>query len=101
MLDMTGRWDIEWASALGTEHITLNITMQDGAIVGTATDDVGEYQLTDGRIDGDQASGAFRMTKPIPLTVTFTVRVKGDALTGKAKAGILPAAPVTGHRVAQ
>ncbi|MFJ4166930.1 hypothetical protein ACIPY5_15370 [Microbacterium sp. NPDC089698] len=98
MLDITGRWDIEWASAFGTEHITLNLIADGDVITGTARDDVGEYALTNGVVAGDQVSGEFRMVKPIPLTVTFTAKVRGDTLAGKAKAGVLPAAPITGYR---
>lgn len=96
---ITGRWDIEWASALGTEHIRLELVADGATITGVAHDDVGEYRLENGVIDGDTATGSFRMTKPIPLTVTFEVRIRGDAMTGRAKAGILPAAPVTGQRL--
>lgn len=98
--DVIGRWNIEWASPLGTEYITLDLTADGDTITGVTRDDVGEYLLENAAIDGDKVTGSFRMTKPIPLTVTFDVKIRGTAMTGKAKAGILPAAPITGHRSA-
>ncbi len=63
---------------------------------GAATEEV---ELTDVVLDGSRLTWAQSITRPMRLNLTFDVTVDGDRLTGRSKAGRLPAAKVTGYRV--
>ncbi|WP_366348697.1 hypothetical protein [Paenibacillus amylolyticus] len=39
------------------------------------------------------------MSKPMKLQLHFEVIVQGDVMSGTAKAGLLPASKLTGHRL--
>jgi hypothetical protein len=55
--------------------------------------------IKEGSIKGNHLGWKFDLKKPMPLTVTFTLQLDGDAMTGTGKAGVFPPAPVSALRV--
>jgi hypothetical protein len=69
---------------------TLTGTMQDANQPAMA--------IKEGSIKGNHLGWKFDLKKPIALTVTFTLKLDGDAMTGTGKAGMFPPAPVSATR---
>ncbi len=47
---------------------------------------------------GNLLKWEMKVTKPMPLTLKYELRVEGDTISGKAKLGILGTAKVSGQR---
>lgn len=97
-----GTWDLVVNTPIGKQQALLILAAQDGVLRGVARDprDGQEYTLTDLELDGNRLRWGQSITKPMRLDITFDVTVDGEHMTGRAKAGRLPAATVSGHRIA-
>ena len=58
--------------------------------------------LKEGRVkvynDGDTLTFSAAITTPFPMTLEFTAKVEGDAMSGMVKAGSFGSFPITGTR---
>ena len=95
-----GRWKIAIPTPIGRQEVVLDILDRDGVLSGTATQGPETVPFVDPVADGDRLTWSQKITKPIAMTVRFDLVRDGDALSGKAKPGILPSTPVTGVRLA-
>ncbi|MDQ4104950.1 MAG: hypothetical protein M3186_15000 [Actinomycetota bacterium] len=97
-----GTWNLVIDTPLGKQRTRLTLSTQDKALRGVARDQRhGEaVALTDLVLHGNRLTWAQSITKPMRLNLTFDVTIDGPEMTGRAKAGRLPASKVTGHRVA-
>jgi hypothetical protein len=98
MTIFAGVWDITLDTAIGKMAVVFTITDNDGAILGTAVTDKETLEFIDPVADGDRLTWTQKVTTPMKLTLKFEVVVEGDAMTGTAKAGILPASKLHGTR---
>jgi hypothetical protein len=96
-----GTWTITIDSNFGKRDIAFDLKTEGDSLTGSAV--AADYDLNaeifDGKADGDDLFWKVKVRKPVRLTLTFTVAVDGDAINGKAKAGVFGSFPVTGHRV--
>ncbi|GGM30646.1 hypothetical protein ACFQBY_12945 [Promicromonospora citrea] len=99
---VTGTWDVRIATPVGTIEARYVFAERDGVLTGTAESqgDTGtlEQLTTEPADDGVRVTWAQRVTRPLRLNLTFDVVVAGDTLTGRSRAGRLPASTVTGAR---
>jgi hypothetical protein len=97
-----GTWNLVIDTPIGKQRATLQLSTQDGVLRGVARDQRHgeEVALTNLVLDGDRLTWAQSITKPMRLNLSFDVTIDGDEMTGRAKAGRLPGATVTGHRAA-
>lgn len=96
-----GIWNLTIDTPLGNQHVRAELALRpDGSWHGTARDRRSgeEVPLTDIAVDGGRLTWKQSITKPLRLHLVYALVVDGDRLTGKAKAGRLPAATVTGER---
>lgn len=54
--------------------------------------------VNDGHFEDGSLKCSVDLKKPFPMTVTYTLTLDGDVVTGTAKAGPFPASKVTGER---
>ena len=93
-----GVWKIVIETPMGPQEAQLTVkatsaTTFDGVLAGSSGD-----QTFVGAIDGDTLTWQTDITRPMPITLDFTVTVGGDAMSGEAKLGMFGSAPVTGAR---
>ncbi len=93
-----GTWAVSIATPLGTQAVVLEIVSEEGAVRGRATQGDESVALLDPVAVGNRLTWAQQVTKPLRLRVVCDVTVEGDAMRGTAKAGLFPAAPLTGVR---
>lgn len=99
---VAGTWNLVINTPIGKQHATLTLSTRDGILHGVARDQRHgeEVPLTDLVLDGNRLTWAQSITKPMRLNLTFDVTIDGDEMTGRSKAGRLPASKVTGRRAA-
>jgi putative intracellular protease/amidase len=95
---VTGRWDVTIATPLGKHSVTYDISVANGVTAGTATQGAEVTPLLDLAANGKRLTWLQHVTKPMKLTLRFDVVVEGDAMSGTAKAGVLPGSKLTGSR---
>ncbi|WP_030513784.1 hypothetical protein [Nocardia sp. NRRL WC-3656] len=93
-----GIWDLSISTPIGRIAVELDIRRENGTLAGTASGAGERVSLHDIVLDGDRLTWNQAVRKPMRLNLAFAVTVEGDALTGTAEAGRLPASKVTGVR---
>ena len=99
MADVDGSWDCTVKSPLGDQNLTLAITTQGDSFSGTASGAMGSSDVS-GTVDGNTLNWQQQMTVPMPMTLTCTATVAGDAITGEVNTGAFGTFPLTGRRSA-
>ncbi len=98
-MSLTGTWNISISTPIGTQSTVLELTENDGVVVGVAKNDAETMPLINPVLHGTRLTWQLSITRPMRLKLTFDVTIDGDTLTGTSKAGILPPSRVTGTRV--
>jgi hypothetical protein len=99
-MSVEGTWHLVIDTPIGKQRAELELSTVDNVWHGVARDQRygDEVPLTGIVVDGNRLTWAQSINRPMRLNLTFDVTVEGDLLTGRAKAGRLPRAKVTGHR---
>jgi hypothetical protein len=97
-VSIDGKWKVEIQTPMGKQNADFDLASDGDKLTGTATQGGNSTPIQDGSVNGDEATWKLSLTSPIPVTLTFTVNVAGDALTGSAKAAAFPAFALTGAR---
>jgi hypothetical protein len=93
-----GNWKITVSTPMGPQEVTASITTQGDTFTGKSVSAMGAQEIH-GKVAGDTLSWSADITKPMPLTLEFEVKVDGDKLSGTCKLGAFGNAPVNGHRI--
>lgn len=91
------------STPLGTQTVQYEFTALADAqqgLRGVARQGLETTELSELQVTGREVTWVQRVTRPMTLTLKFTVIVDGDQLGGTARAGALPASKVSGTRVA-
>jgi hypothetical protein len=92
-----GTWKITISTPMGPQEVTAAITTSGDTFTGKTQGPMGDQEIS-GKVAGDTLTWSADITKPMPLTLEFEVKVEGDAMTGAAKLGPFGNAPVKGVR---
>jgi hypothetical protein len=93
-----GKWNATIDTPMGKQQVELDLTVSGDAVTGTASQAGQTSTLDEGKAEGSDLTWKVSVTRPFPMTLTFTVAVNGDEMTGNVKAGSFPPAPLTGTR---
>jgi hypothetical protein len=97
-MEFAGVWQIEIATPIGKQLVTLKIDEKNGIVTGTATQGTETVPFVDPVKAGDRLQWTQSITKPLKMTVKFDLQCFGDTVSGTAKPGIFPSAKVIGQR---
>jgi hypothetical protein len=78
----------------------LAISTREGCLCGTARQGHEIVPFLDFKVNSAHLTWNQDVTRPMRLNVKFDVTLAGEAMTGTAKAGMFPAAKVSGERAA-
>ncbi|WP_298283602.1 Rieske 2Fe-2S domain-containing protein [Novosphingobium sp.] len=99
-VDASGQWTLTMNTPMGAQSLALRIDQAGSAFSGLLVSPDGEEgPFGDGAIVGNRLQWEARLTKPMPMVITFDMAVDGDTMNGTFKPGPFPAGPVTGIRV--
>ena len=93
-----GKWNAVIDTPMGKQQVELELAVSGDTVTGTASQGGQTTTVDQGRVDGDDLTWQVSVTRPFPMTLTFTVTVNGDEMSGNVQAGSFPAAPLTGTR---
>ena len=93
-----GNWKITISTPMGPQEVNAQITTSGDSFTGRTESQMGSQEIT-GKVAGDTLTWSAEITKPMPLTLEFEVKVEGDKMSGSCKLGAFGNAPVSGQRV--
>ena len=92
-----GAWKTTINSPMGAQEGTLTVATSGDTFTGKMDSPQGSQDVS-GKVDGDTLTFSAAITTPFPMTLEFTVKTEGDALSGTVKAGAFGSFPITGTR---
>lgn len=97
-MSIDGKWNITVSTPMGAQESTLDLKSDGGKLTGSSEANGEQVDIYEGTVDGDSATWKIDITKPLPMTLTFSAEVDGDNISGQADPGMFPASPFTGAR---
>jgi hypothetical protein len=92
-MSVEGKWRVVIDSPIGKMADEVELRAEGGKLVGSMSD----TGIFDGSVRGNDLT--FKAKKAGIATLTFTLSVDGNVITGQCKAGILGTYPVFGERI--
>ena len=93
-----GTWKITVQTPMGVQISTVELVTDGNTLTGTQSGNGESAAIYEGSVEGDTATWKVDITRPLPLSVTFTATVDGDSISGTAKAGMFPKSTFAGSR---
>ncbi len=93
-----GNWNITMSTPMGDRKATLSLKSAGGTLTGTQGADGNSAEIFEGTTNGDDVAWKVSITNPMPLTLAFTGKVAGDAISGEMGLGPMGNYPFTGTR---
>jgi hypothetical protein len=93
-----GTWTLTMQTPMGERRSTLTLATSGGSLTGTQEAEGNTTDITDGSVSGNDVSWKVAITNPMPLTLTFSGTVNGNALNGTADTGMFGSFPFEGTR---
>ena len=97
-MSVDGNWNITMSTPMGERNATLELKTAGGALTGTQAADGNSGEIFDGTVNGNDIAWKIAITNPMPLTLSFTGSVNGDAMSGQMGIGPMRSFPFTGTR---
>jgi hypothetical protein len=96
--DVAGEWRIEFGTPSGPIDMTMYVSQNGSKLDGYLTNEVGEFPLT-GNVDKDEVRISWEMPDVgSMLHITFTGKIEGDRLDGRARIDKVGEGPMEGRR---
>ena len=93
-----GNWKITMSTPMGERNANLTLKSEGGTLTGTQGADGQSGPIFDGTVNGDDVAWKISITNPMPLTLAFTGKVAGDAISGEMGVGMMGSFPFKGTR---
>ena len=97
-MSVDGNWNITMSTPMGERKATLTLKDDGGTLTGTQGADGQSGPIFDGTASGDDVAWKVSITNPMPLTLAFTGKVAGDAISGEMGIGPMGSFPFKGVR---
>ena len=80
-----GKWNIIIKTPLGDKPGILDLETDGTSLSGTLTDADNTSIIADGKVDGMKLQWTSKLSKPMPMSLTFTAAVDGNRISGAAR----------------
>lgn len=97
-MSLDGNWNCTMDTPLGERKVLLTLAVHDEELTGTIGNGSESTPIQDGHANGDNATWKSKITKPVSITMEFTVTVTGNEMVGSVKLGMFGNAPLRGTR---
>jgi hypothetical protein len=98
--DFSGKWTADVTTPRGTQTYNFDFHVNGAALTGKITNPRGEFDITEGKIDGDNISFTQVMNfNGNEMKMVYTGKADGDTIKFTRQAGDRPAVSFTATRV--
>lgn len=82
-----GKWNLTIKTPMGDQTGVLTLKQDGSALTGEMSGPAGTAPIENGKVEGDTLSWHAKVTSPMPITLEFTGKTEGDAISGSVKLG--------------
>jgi len=93
-----GNWKIVMNTPMGDRDATLALKSDGSTLTGSQAAEGDSTEIFDGTVNGNDVAWKVSITSPMPLTLAFTGKVDGDAISGDMGIGPMGSFPFKGTR---
>ena len=93
-----GTWNLTMDTPMGERRSTLTLSTSGGTLTGKQEAEGNTTEIAEGSVNGNEVSWRVSITNPMPLTLTFSGTVDGNAMNGNADTGMFGSFPFQGTR---
>jgi opacity protein-like surface antigen len=98
--DVAGQWTATFNTQIGEQHYTYTFKVDGEKLTGTAKNDMGTVEITDGTIKGDDIAFVENLDfNGNKIVITYTGKVSGDEIKFTRKVGDFATEELTATRV--
>lgn len=98
-MSIDGTWKCTMSTPMGSQNLTMNLQSAGGSLTGTVVGPQGTQEISEGTVDGDNASWKLEVSGPMgEMTLEAKASVDGDAIKGEVKLGTFGTATFEGTR---
>lgn len=98
-MSIDGNWAVSMSTPMGEQDATVAFKSEGTTLSGKVESGLANQEFSDGTTDGNTAEFSIDITKPMPVTLKFSLAADGDKLSGEVSLGMFGSAPVTGTRI--
>lgn len=98
MSNADGVWETVTNTPMGQQKATMTLATDGDTLTGTLAGAQGTITIKDGQVDGDKLTWKADIESPMPMTLSFSATVDGDAISGNVALGAFGNAPFEGKR---
>ncbi|MAW82269.1 MAG: hypothetical protein CMI63_18685 [Parvularcula sp.] len=91
-----GKWNITIKTPMGDQNATLTLKQEGDALTGEMSGAAGTSPIENGKVEGDTLKWDAKVTNPMPITLSFTGKTEGDAISGDVQLGAFGNSTFTG-----
>jgi hypothetical protein len=85
---LDGKWKATFETQIGTQNYTFEFHVDENKVTGTATNDNGKTQITEGKIDGDTITFVEALSfNGNDIRIEYTGKIDGDEIKFTRKVG--------------
>jgi hypothetical protein len=79
--DVAGKWTASFETQIGTQNYTFEFKVAGDKLTGTAKSMIGEVQITEGTLKGDEISFVENVSfQDMPLRIAYKGKISGDEI---------------------
>lgn len=98
--DINGQWKATFVTQMGEQHYTFTFKVDGEKLTGTAKNDMGSTEITNGTIKGDDVSFVENLDfNGNKITIAYTGKVSGDEIKFTRKVGDFATEELVAKRV--
>ena len=97
-MSVDGTWSITMTTPRGEQQSTLTVKSDGATFTGTTSSQRGSSEIKDGKVNGATLTWTTQLTSPMPMTLSYSATVDGDAMSGNVQLGSFGSAPLKGVR---
>ncbi|GJL93127.1 hypothetical protein [Hyphococcus sp.] len=94
-----GKWNITIKTPMGDQTGVLTLKQEGDALTGEMTSPSGAAPIENGKVEGDTLMWHAKVTSPMPITLEFSGKTEGDAISGTVKLGAFGSSTFSGTAV--
>lgn len=100
-MSIDGTWKCTLNTPMGNQNVTMTLASEGAALTGTVAGPQGSNEISEGAVDGDNASWKLEVSGPMgEMTLETKATVDGDTIKGEVQLGSFGTATFEGTREA-
>lgn len=97
-MSVAGTYNVVTKTPMGDQSGTFTVNVDGDSFTGTVTNPMGSMEVQDGKVSGNTLTWKMDMKVPMPMSLTCTAAVDGDAITGEIDTGAFGKMAMSGTR---